>query len=242
MARPRYAGAKGPLPPPLPPETRTVGQLVAEALKLYGRRFWRALALGVGPAALGRLAAGLDGGAWVLLMTTAGGVIVSASYVGATALAAGVRLDRRAVLALAAGVVVFVPFPFLVQAFILPGLLWLALVGLVVPVVLLERRSIPGSFRRALELGRADLVHALGTLATLAITVFLTQAALFFLLRGQGEQAARVAAFLASLVISPLLFLGAALLYDDQAARVGRRRTPPPAARAENGAPAKTRL
>ena len=29
-----------PLPPPLPPETRTVGQLVAETLKLYGRHFW----------------------------------------------------------------------------------------------------------------------------------------------------------------------------------------------------------
>jgi hypothetical protein len=32
-----------------------------------------------------------------------------------------------------------------------------------------------------------------------------------------------VAAFLTDLVLSPLLFVGAALLYDDQRARVGRR-------------------
>src|SRR2546423_1896135 len=36
----------GKLPPPLPPETRTVGQLVAESIRLYGRRFWQTLARG----------------------------------------------------------------------------------------------------------------------------------------------------------------------------------------------------
>ena len=36
MARPRYPKSTGPLPPPLPPATRTVGQLVAEIVKLYG--------------------------------------------------------------------------------------------------------------------------------------------------------------------------------------------------------------
>jgi hypothetical protein len=40
------------------------------------------------------------------------------------------------------------------------------------------------------------------------------------LLRGSGDQTERVAVILADLVISPLLFLGAALLYFDQAARV----------------------
>src|SRR5919204_450085 len=40
------------LPPPLPPETRTVGQVVAEAIRLYGARFWPSLALGIGPALL----------------------------------------------------------------------------------------------------------------------------------------------------------------------------------------------
>src|SRR5207248_11746044 len=35
------------LPPPLPPERRTVGQLVAETIRAYGKDFWRALPLGV---------------------------------------------------------------------------------------------------------------------------------------------------------------------------------------------------
>jgi uncharacterized membrane protein len=89
-----------------------------------------------------------------------------------------------------------------------------------VPAVLLEERGFRGAFRRGIELARADYVHALGSLATLVIVVFLCQGVLFFLLRGTGEAALAVAGFLASLVISPLLFLGAALLYDDQAARV----------------------
>ena len=37
--------SKKELPPPLPPETRTVGQLVAETLKLYGDNLWASLAL-----------------------------------------------------------------------------------------------------------------------------------------------------------------------------------------------------
>ena len=48
------------LPPPLPPETRTVGQLVAESLKLYAARFWPSLALGIGPAVVGVADAELD--------------------------------------------------------------------------------------------------------------------------------------------------------------------------------------
>ena len=215
-------------PPPLPPESRTVGQLVAEAIRLYGRRFWRSLALGIGPAALGIAAGGLERGEWLALMTTAGGLVLSASYVGAAAIAGGREFEpRRWALALAAGVLVFVPFPFLLLAFILPAVAWLALVGLVVPVLVLERRGLRDSFARALELARADYVHALGSLATLVIIVFLTQTVLFFLLIGQGEQTGRIAVFLASLVVSPLLFLGAALLYFDQEARArarGRRK------------------
>jgi hypothetical protein len=40
------------------------------------------------------------------------------------------------------------------------------------------------------------------------------------LLHTQGNQTERVAVVLADLVLSPLLFIGAALLYVDQAARV----------------------
>ena len=212
------------LPPPLPPETRTVGQLVAEAVKLYQRRFWPSLALGVGPVALAAATLGLDRVASLIVTTLAGGLLLSASYVGASALAGDARPERRWLLAVAAGVLVFVPFPFLLLVFVLPGLAWLALVGLVVPVIVLERRGFGDAFRRAVELARADYVHALGSLATLALIVFVTQTVLIFLLRDFGEQTIRLASLLATLVISPLLFLGAALLYYDQAARADRRR------------------
>jgi hypothetical protein len=207
------------LPPPLPPETRTVGQLVAEAVRFYGNRFWPSLALGIPPAILVVAAAPLDRIERLVLVVTAGSVLVTASYVAACALVAG-RRPGSLPLAFATGVLVFAPVPVLVTAFILPGLAWLALFGLAVPAVLLEERGFRAAFRRGIELARADYVHALGSLATLVIVVFLCQGVLFFLLRGTGEAAIAVAGFLASLVISPVLFLGSALLYDDQAARV----------------------
>jgi hypothetical protein len=204
----------------LPPEDRTVGQLVAEAIRLYGRRFFPSLALGLGPAALNALVRVVDN-ATLVLIPTLGGVVLAACYVGACLIAG----ERRGNVwtALAAGAIVFVPFPFLAAIFVLPGLVWLAFVGLVVPVLVYERIGLRAAFARATRLARADFVHALGSLATLAIIVFLTQTMLFFLLRGTGEQTLDIASFLASLIVSPLLFLGAALLYFDQAARDNQR-------------------
>jgi hypothetical protein len=198
-----------------------VGQLVAESIRLYGRRFWRALPLGVSVAVLEQGLLEFGNEVRFLLLATVGGVLLSASYAGASALAADTRLTRRsALVAIAAGAVVFVPFPFLVLGFILPGLAWLAFVGLVVPVAVIERLDFRATFGRATELARADYVHALGSLATLVIVYVLTRLVLVLLLRGSGDQTERIAIFLADLVISPLLFLGAALLYFDQAARV----------------------
>lgn len=213
--------ARRELPPPLPPETRTVGQLVAESVRLYQRRFWPALALGIPPAVIDGVSANVSRFVAVAFVPLAGAVLLTASYVRASLLAADLEPERRSILvAFAAGALVFIPFPFLASIFILPGVAWLAFVGLAVPVAVIERRGLRASLGRAMELARADYVHVLGGLATLAITVFLTRTVLFFLLRDYGESTALAAAVLADIVISPLLFLGAALLYFDQAARV----------------------
>jgi hypothetical protein len=196
-----------------------VGQLVAEAVRFYGSRFWPSLALGLPPAILVVAAAPLDRIERLVLVVSGGSLLVTASYVAALALVAG-RRPGSLPLAYTIGVLVFAPAPVLATAFIIPALAWLALFGMAVPAVLLEERGFRAAFRRGIELARADYVHALGSLATLVIVVFLCQGVLFFVLRGAGEAAIAVAGFLASLVISPLLFLGAALLYDDQAARV----------------------
>ena len=60
----------------------------------------------------------------------------------------------------------------------------------------------------------------LGSLATLAILFGLVRLMLVLLLRDLGDAGERAALALGDLVLSPLLFLGGALLYVDQAARV----------------------
>jgi hypothetical protein len=94
------------------------------------------------------------------------------------------------------------------------------LLGLAVPAAVVEGLGFRSSLRRGFELARADYVHAIGSLATLVIVAFLTATVLFLLLRGGSEIALSSAAFASLLVISPILFLGAGILYFDQAARL----------------------
>ena len=229
MAKRRSQPAKQPLPPPLPPETRTVGQLVAESLRFYGQRFWPSLALGLSLAALNQIVVAFSRWTQVVVSATVGALLLSASFAAAAALVAGVRLDAKAAgVAVAVGVLVFAPAPFLASLYLFPAVAWLALAGCAVPAAVVERTGLRASLARGVALGRADYVHALGSLATLGITYFLTRTVLVFLLRGQAEAALRTAVFLADIVISPILFLGAAHLYFDQAARAARRREPEP--------------
>jgi hypothetical protein len=222
------ARASKELPPPLPPGERTVGQLVAESIRFYGSHFWRSLALGI-PAAIAALAvAELAGSARLIFALTGGAVLLTVSYVAAIALVAPEPIPpQRLMLALAIGLLVYLPAPVLASVFILPALAWFAFTGLAVPAAVLEGTGLRASFQRGRKLARADFIHVLGSLATLAIIAFLADGVLFFLLRGAGEATIRAAAFLAQLVISPVLFIGAALLYFDQAAREVRSASPP---------------
>jgi hypothetical protein len=209
------------LPPPAPPETRTSGQLVAEAMRLYGRRFWGALALGAGPLIVVLAVKALSGTTALLFVATGGAVIFTVCYVLAIRLAADVRRDGRSLLiALAIGFLVFAPVPFLTATLVFPGLIWLAFFGLAVPVALIERKGFRESIRRSVKLARADFVHALGSLAALVVVAFITAITLAFLLGQFGEQSRNLAALIPLVVVSPLLFLGSALLYFDQEARV----------------------
>ena len=209
------------LPPPLPPETRTVGQVVAEAIRLYGRSFRLALPLGLPLALADAFAVVETTVVEKILILAAAAPAFTLAFAWATALAADVRPGRATWLrALVLGTLAFLPAAFFFPWFAILSVAWLTLVGLVVPVVIVE--GLPGrpALRRAVELCRADYIHALGSLATLVIVFVLTRLALTFLLREQADNTLRIAVFLADLVVSPLLFLGGALLYFDQAARV----------------------
>lgn len=210
-------------PEALPPETRPVGQLVAETIRLYGRRFWVCAALGAGPTAFTLGAASLDGAPALAFVLVVGPPLLSMVLALATSLAAEVDRSRipvavlagiPALLPLAASRVVVFPGIYLV------ALAWYALLGLAGPVALIERRGVADALRRAVRLARADFVHALGSVATFAILVVICVFMLFVLLANLGDQALEVAALLAVFVVSPIFFLGTALLYDDQAARL----------------------
>jgi hypothetical protein len=221
MARPTYPRAGEPRPAALPPAQRTVGQLVAESIRIYGERFRRALLLGIAPALLVIVGAHVSKPLVLILAPTVTAALVSASYVGASVLVLERRpSNRRLLVAWLLGWLVFIPAPFLVFLFVLPALAWLAAFGLVVPVLVVEDIAPRAAFARAWQLARADYVHMLGSLATLAILGLLTQGMLAFILRGSGGTALSTAFFIANVVISPLLFIGSALLYVDQAARV----------------------
>lgn len=231
MARPSYPKHAGPPPPALPPAAQTVGQLVAETLRLYGSRIFLALPLGIpiavsdqlmGPVSVtDKLAKGKDWADSAAVLAGMSPVFTSALIV-AVVLATGVRPSARSLaLALVLGSLVFAVAALLLPAFVLGGLAWLALVGMVVPAIVAEGRGPLDALSRALRVARADYLHALGGIATLVVLFYLTRILLEGLLRSQADNTLRVAVFLADLVLSPIIFLGTALLFGNLVARVG---------------------
>jgi hypothetical protein len=222
MARPRYPRDTGPRPPALPPAERTVGQAVAETVRAYGNHVRASRGLGLALGVLNQLVYGQDQITRAVVTATLGAVLMSTAYAFACLVIAGERRPAGDVLrGVALGSLTFVVVPWLTFLFVIPAVAWLALTGFVVPASVLERRRPVDAARRAVQLARADFVHVLGGLAALTIVYFLTRTALLFTLRGVGDQTLRVAAFISDVVISPILVLGAVLLFFDQAARVG---------------------
>lgn len=224
MARPRYPKHSGPTPPPLPPIARTVGQVIAEALRLYGTRFFSCLVLGIPIAIADPLSydRSLPERTAILVALSP---LFTLAYAEACSLEAGHRFPRRAwSTALVVGTLVFVPAAATLGWFVLLGIAWLGVVGWVVPVALHEGLGVRASLVRAVALGRADLVHAVGSIAALVLVFGVTRNALAWLLREQAENTVRASVFLADLVISPVVFLGSAIVYRDLVARVGTTR------------------
>ena len=225
----------GALPPPLPPAERTVGQLLAESMRLYGDRFWHALPLGIPLAALDQALLGQDATVRVIGFAL-GAPLLAASYAYASALAARTELTpRAAAVGILTGALVLLPASLLIVWFALLAAAYLALVGLVVPVAVIEGRGPFSSFRRAGDLARADYIHAVGAIAALAVVFFIARLGLVALLQAQAENTVRAAVLLADVVLGPLLFLGAALLYFDQEARLAVRQAKREVQRTERG-------
>ena len=215
-----YPRAGEPRPAALPPGERTVGQLVAESIRFYGARFWAVLPLGL-PLALEHLASLGQSTTVQTLLLWAFAPVWTAAYVYACTLSSAERPSWRVLMsAYLAGLIVFLPFPLLLRLFVLPALALFGLLGLAVPAAVAERLDVRTALRRGWQLGRADVVHAIAGMATLALVYGVSRLALLVLLHTQAQQTQDIAGVLADLVLSPLLFIGATLLYVDQAARV----------------------
>jgi hypothetical protein len=205
--------------PAIPPAEQTIGQLVANTLRFYAAHFWPSLALGFGPAVLAAVAAHIPRGPALAVAAGGGLLVFTASYVAASAMVVGQETSRRTLVdAFVAGAIVYLPAPVLFVAF-LPGVVWFALIGLAVPAAVAESLGVGNALGRGFALGRADFVHALGTVGTLGLLVFLTGQAMGLAIYGVSGHALDAAAFLSTLVLTPVLFLGAAHLYEHQAAR-----------------------
>ena len=202
-------------PAALPPAERTVGQVVAESIRFYGDHFWKVLVLGVPFVALDLLS---WQEAWwkQVIIGWIVGPLICAAYIRAAMMVHGSFWSWRAYIA---ALVVYLPYPIL-GVYILPAVVYFALVGLGIPDTVQTDAGVRFAFRRGLELGRADLVHAIGGLATIVLVVGISRLALEVLLNTQGGQARLIAVVLADLVLSPLFYVGAVLLAVDQKARV----------------------
>ena len=193
-----------------------MGQVVAEAIRTYGDHFWQVLPLGL--VVVGVDAASLHRSVGVqTVILWAFAPLFAAAYVRAATI---VRSEPWAWSAFWAGVVVFLPFPVLVRLYVLPGVVWFGLLGLSVPAAVAENLGVRDALRRGWRLARADLVHAVAGLVTLGLVYFVSRYALLVFIHGFGGQGQTAAAMIADLVLSPLVFVGAVLLYEDQRARL----------------------
>ncbi|MEP6909090.1 MAG: hypothetical protein ABI896_01510 [Actinomycetota bacterium] len=204
------------------PAERTVGQLIADAIRLYGHRFWRSLALGIPAAAFTIGASFLDGGPRIGYGIVVGPLALGASYVWAVMVVTDGHESsgKGFVAAMVALLPLAVSRVAVFQGIYFVALGWFALVGLAVPTILVEGVSLRDGFRRGLRLARADFAHAFGGVAALAVIVVISIFSLSLFLAGFGSQSVTVSAVLAVVVMAPLFFLGSALLYFDQKARL----------------------
>jgi hypothetical protein len=218
---------------PPPDRPLKLGELLAETVRLYGDRIWAALGLGafVGCALL------LTAVTPELVDILVFALVFTAAYAAAARIVTGdgfgeawAQVAIRVPILLVLTVIVSIPFALALSQLLLlvVAVAWLAVTGFSIPVAMLEEGGdaenwfgrLGHSLTRSLELAKAEYLHALGISAALVLLFLLLGFYLGAALGGIADVSSVVAAVLVRLVLAPLFFLGFAVLYFDQRARV----------------------
>jgi hypothetical protein len=214
-----------------------LGELFAETTRIYRERFWAAIGLGA-VAGIAFIPAAFIEVFIVQIVVLAGAF--TAAYAAATRLAAGDALGEAFARTLArapvlAVLMVAVAVPFAIgrldPIILFVSVFWLALTGFSIPVAMLERADEEGSWidrlggamRRSLELARAHYLHAAGVIAALVLVYVVAGNLLAIVLAGFADNSGFGALLLVQLVLAPFFFLGLAVLYFEQRARLALR-------------------
>jgi hypothetical protein len=229
------AGETGDLDRPM-----KLGEVLAETIRLYGRRFWAAIAIGAFFGGVFVLAVWIHDRAGLVPYAATLAAGFTPAFAASVRVAAGDSLAeaaRRVVrqLPLLAVLTVAVVLPLVVSLSFLILLLvaaaWLGAAGFAVPVAMVEEGKEPGAIgrlafiaRRTLTLARAEYVHAAGVAAALIILYILLGILLSGTLIGFAENRDVEAALIVQVVLAPFFFLGLSVLYFDQRARLAARR------------------
>jgi hypothetical protein len=210
-----------------------LGEVLAEAIRIYGARPWAALGVGAFVGAmllLGALTGHIVGfvAAISVAFTLAFGV--SARLVSGDGFReAWAQTIVRSPVLLPLTVVVALPFTLgrIDPLLLLFAVAWLAVSGFSIPVAMLERS--PGgdswfqrlgfSLQRSLHLSRTEYLHALGVAATLVMIYVFFGQLLVALLHGFADNGGLAATALVQIVLAPFFFLGLSVLYFEQKAR-----------------------
>jgi hypothetical protein len=208
-----------------------IGELIAAAIQIYGRRPLEFLALGLLQAAALLSQTVLPFAGYLLVVALAFGLafavtvrlVVGDSFSGALG-RIGPVLPALVTLALFVGVPFSVAASFLI--FVILAAAWLGLTAFVVPVTMVEepeKRSfgatIAHAFRRTVELARVEYLHAFGVAAALIIVTWLLGVVLALALFSFAENGRVAAVAISQIVLSPFFFIGLTVLYFEQQAR-----------------------
>ena len=213
-----------------------LGEVFAETIRIYGERFWAASGIGAVAAAAFVVGGLVHPAAAIVLLS----LVFTGAWAAATRLVSGDRFGEawaqvalHAPVLLVFTIVASLPFALAVsQLFlIIFAVGWIALTGFSIPASVAEApgegegviRRIAGVLQRSVEISRAEYFHAAGVIAALVGVYVVCGFLIAGLLVGFADNSGFVAVTLVQLVLAPFFFLGLAVLYFEQRARVGAR-------------------